>query len=353
MNHLRQIGILCLTIGALAAVPALSQNIRPVRDDIGFCWNAKQMKRLIEYLEKQEKSHPLQSHPIAAISPHDDFLYAGSIYYPLFRAIRAKEAVIIGLTHGSVRKEIGDPQNVIILDDYSQWRGLSKPIDISPLREKIKNELNENDYLINNQAQRLEHSIEALLPFLQYFNPDIRITPVMVTAMPLQNMQTLSAKLAEIIITYIQDQNLQLGRDLVILISSDANHYGPDFNNTPFGLDEIAHEKGTSEDLRIAQSYLTGPISEDKIAHLTKEIWGADYREPKNVIWCGRYSIPFGLLLASKVQAKLQAATLKGRLLRYSDTYSGGVLPIKKAGIGLTAPFSLKHWVGFFSVVYY
>jgi hypothetical protein len=40
---------------------------------------------------------------------------------------------------------------------------------------------------------------------------------------------------------------------------------------------------------------------------------------------------------------------LSGKLLRYSDTYSDGVLPLKEAGIGITAPFSLKHWVGFFS----
>jgi hypothetical protein len=29
------------------------------------------------------------------------------------------------------------------------------------------------------------------------------------------------------------------------------------------------------------------------------------------------------------------------------------VLPLKKTGMGTTAPFSLRHWVSFFSIGYY
>ena len=47
---------------------------------------------------------------MAGISPHDDYLYAGRVYYPLFNKLRTREAVIFGVTHGAVRKEIGDPQ---------------------------------------------------------------------------------------------------------------------------------------------------------------------------------------------------------------------------------------------------
>ncbi|MBN2355181.1 AmmeMemoRadiSam system protein B [candidate division KSB1 bacterium] len=342
-----------LLLSISADAQPVSQTIRPIRDDIGFCWDAEQMHRLISHLQKTEKKPVMLPVPSAAISPHDDYLYAGAVYYPLFKSIRTREAVIIGLTHGSVRREIGDPQNILILDEYDRWQGLSKPIEPSPLRERIIDRLGENDFIISNSAHQLEHSIEALLPFLQYFNPDIHITPIMVTAMPLQRMQSLSAVLTGIIIEYMQENDMQLGRDLVILISSDANHYGADFNNTPFGEDARAHEKGTAEDRRLAQTYLTGPLTEDKIIALTKEIWGADYREPDKALWCGRYSIPFGLLLAHRVQMSIRAQPLKGHLLRYSDTYSEGVLPLKKTSMGLTAPFSLKHWVGFFSVAYY
>jgi hypothetical protein len=44
---------------------------------------------------------------------------------------------------------------------------------------------------------------------------------------------------------------------------------------------------------------------------------------------------------------------LPGKIFQFSDTYTGGVMPLKKAGLGITAPFSLKHWVSFFSAGYF
>ena len=68
------------------------------------------MKHLVEYLSDNENK-PIASHVlVAGISPHDDFLYAGQVYFPLFRSVKPKEVVIFGVTHGTVRKEIGDPQ---------------------------------------------------------------------------------------------------------------------------------------------------------------------------------------------------------------------------------------------------
>jgi len=340
--------MLCSALFSTAA----GQAIRPVRDDVGFCWDKGAMKRLIEFLEKNDTTQPSPVPPVAAISPHDDYLYAGRIYIPLFRILRVKEAVIIGLTHGAVRKEIGDPQNILILDDYPAWTGLSGTVSISPLREILKDQLDASDFIVSNQAHRLEHSIEALLPFLQYYNPDVRITPIMVTAMPLERMNELSEKLAGIIGQYLESSHLRLGEDVVILISSDANHYGEDFNNTPYGVDDRAHTKAIAEESRLVRTYLTGDLTETKIGALTREIWETA-EHPAPVLWCGRYSIPFGLLLSEKLQKARMAKPLTGRLLRQSDTYSDGVLPVQKLGIGLTAPFSLKHWVGFFSVVYY
>jgi hypothetical protein len=44
---------------------------------------------------------------------------------------------------------------------------------------------------------------------------------------------------------------------------------------------------------------------------------------------------------------------LEGKILRYSDTFTEGVLPIKGTELGTTAPFSLKHWCGFLSAEFY
>jgi AmmeMemoRadiSam system protein B len=331
--------LLCTWIGVLDA-----QTVRPVRDDIGFCWNAVQMNRLVGYLKANEKDKPFGERIVAAISPHDDYLYAGRVYYPLFRSLKTKEVVIFGVTHGTVRKEIGDPKNLLIFDSFDKWTGPNGNIGISPLRQYILSRLDTGKFIVNNKAHELEHSIEALIPFLQYYNPGIKITPIMVTAMDFETMKLISATLATIITEYINKHSLVLGRDICFLISSDANHYGKDFNNTPFGEDETAHTKGIDQDVRIAKKCLSGSVPAENIREFTERM--------KDVVWCGKYSIPSGLLTANSVVQRTLNKEMKGSMLRYSDTYSGGVLPLTKTGMGTTAPFSLKHWVGFLSEVY-
>jgi len=329
------------------------QDVRPIKDDVGYCWQRPQMQILLNYLAANDRQAVAVRNLVAGIAPHDDYLYAGRIYYHLYKKLRTREAVIFGVTHGTIRKEINDPQNILILDEYTSWSGLSGEVKISPLRELIKKQLPKEDFIVSNQAHSLEHSIEAQVPFLQYNNPDIKITPIMVTAMPFEKMNELSERLATILAVYIKENNLQPGRDIFFLISADANHYGRDFGNTPFGEDKKAHRQGTEQDKRFAQSAFSGLLNDNKIRNLTQELWGETYKDYRNTYWCGKYDIPFGLLTINKTMQKTVGRGLKGKMFRYADTYSDGVIPLKKEGLGITAPFSLKHWVGFFSAGFY
>lgn len=110
-------------LSASAAEQQASRRIRPVRDDVGFSWNANSMKILVDYLAANEQETFRSEGLVAAISPHDDYLLAGRIYYPLFNLIRTKEVVIFGVTHGTVRQEIKGLDSVLILDDYDLWPG--------------------------------------------------------------------------------------------------------------------------------------------------------------------------------------------------------------------------------------
>jgi len=329
------------------------QEGRPIKDDVGYCWQRPQMQRLIDCLAAADKEDFPGHDLVAGIAPHDDYLYAGRVYYPLYKRVRTREAVIFGVTHGTVRKEIGDPQNILLLDDYPFWHGLGREVAISPLRAWLVKHLRKEDFTVSNQAHALEHSIEAQLPFLQYYNPGIKITPIMVTAMPWERMNELAERLSTILAAYIRENKLQPGRDIFFLISADANHYGRDFNNIPFGEDEAAHRQGTEQDRRFAQAAFSGPLDENKIRDLTLALWGTTYADYRNTYWCGKYDIPFGLLVIGKTMQKSVGRGLTGQLFRYADTYSEGVIPLKKAGLGITAPFSLKHWVGFLSAGFY
>ena len=332
----------------------MSQKIRPIRDDVGFSWYSNEMDQLMSYLDENNKNEEtfLDENLIAAISPHDDYLYAGNIYYPLYKLIDTKEVVIFGVTHGTVRKAMNDPKNILILEDYIYWKGPYGDVEVSQLRDKIKKKLDPNYFIVSDKAQNIEHSIEALIPFLQYYNKNIKITPIMITQMPFDRMEDISTSLSKIIIDYIKENKLILGRDIFFLFSTDADHYGKDFDNIPFGDDKNAHKEATDLDKKIASNTFNGLLTNDKLKYLTSELWDTQNKKSKT-LWCGRYPVPFGLLTTSKITKSLFEKNLTGQVFKYSDTYTEGVIPIKDTHLGLTATFSLKHWVGFLSAGFY
>jgi len=331
----------------------MGQGKRPIQDNVGFCWNANEMDSVISFLSRNYEGKEFdQDGLIAAVSPHDDYLYAGEIYYPLYKTLRTKEAIIFGVTHGTVRKAMNDPKDILIFDDYKFWNGPYKDVEVSPLRDYIKHNLNKEYYTVSDKAHDIEHSIEAVIPFLQHYNKDIKITPIMVTAMPYERMENISADLAEIISSYIRKNNLELSKDIFFLISTDANHYGKDFDNSPFGEDDKAHTHATNIDKGITETCLTGRINNFKIKEFINKLW-PDSSNTVKPLWCGRYPVPFGILTAVKVVNKINGKEISGELFRYSDTWTEKVLPIKNTHLGLTAPFSLKHWVGFLSAGFY
>lgn len=342
---------------ALFVIPLLSvnsQSIRPIKDSIGFCWDASEMNRFISFLENRSNSETAdQQNMIGAISVHDDYLYAGDVYYPLFKNIHAKEVVFFGVTHGSVRKEMGSMQNILILDEYDEWSGVYSNIKISPLREMIKAKLDKENILVSNKAHSLEHSIEALIPFLQYYNRDVKITPIMITQMTLEKMKEISAKLSKVIAEYVKEKNLVVGKDIFFLISNDANHYGEDFNNFPYGLDLKAHQQATKNDKRIIETCLNKEMDDSTVEKLASEIIPNADKKNHVPLWCGRYPITLGLLTVQNLVNQTGGSTIMGKLFKYSDTLTEKVLQFENTSMGLTAVFSPKHWCGWFTLGLY
>jgi hypothetical protein len=86
--------------------------LRGQQDAIGFASTAAQMQAVWDLAAAPPAPRgfgPPGAPGVAGlIAPHDDYLYAGRVYYPLFRNLRTREAVIFGVTHGTVRKEIGN-----------------------------------------------------------------------------------------------------------------------------------------------------------------------------------------------------------------------------------------------------
>jgi len=329
------------------------QETRPIRDNVGYCWQADKFNLFINWLNENCADKNFNSENlIAGISPHDDYLYAGKVYYPLYKLIHTKEVIIFGVTHGTVRKEIGDPKGVLIFDEFNKWKGPYSDVEISPLRNIIKLKLEGKYFIVSNTAQSLEHSIEGLIPFLQYYNRDVKITPIMVTAASFERMDSISTQLADIISGYMKENKLEPGKDIFFLFSNDANHYGEDFNNTPYGMDEAAHRIATENDKEIAKESFNGLVDKKKLVGLSEELWPEAGVNNSCPLWCGRYPVVFGLLTLNKIINESDRK-ITGEVFKYSDTWTGGVLPVKGTEMGITAPYSLHHWVGFFSAGFY
>ena len=338
---------ICFHVLFLMGTYLYPETTRPVLDNIGYVWQPEQINQLVQYLNKKQPClvNPKEN-PIAGICPHDDYLFSGDVVFPVLSQIKANEIVIFGVTHGTARQLLNNPEKVIILDQFDTWTGPFGPVKVSSLRAVIKEKLESSMWIESNEAHQNEHSIEAMLPFLQYFNKNIRILPIMVTIMDESDMLKLTQSLAEIITGYMKEKNLKAGKDVFFLFSCDANHYGPDFKNTVYGQGEEGHQKGILVDKKIAESYLAGDVSISKMrGFLTDE----DLCKTK---WCGRYSVPFGLMTTLEVVKNLEEKGLSGQILKYSDSYSHGTLPLKGSGFGITAPFSRDHWVGHLSVIY-
>jgi hypothetical protein len=66
-------------------------------------------------------------------------------------------------------------------------------------------------------AHRFEHSLEVQVPFLQYFRPDMTLTPMVISHLSFNNCQIVGKALAAAIEQY--------GKPVLIVASSDMTHY--------------------------------------------------------------------------------------------------------------------------------
>jgi AmmeMemoRadiSam system protein B len=349
-----KLSMVTTSIGAVAGMQYASNhthaednNVRKPKDTIGYPWEKNEATQFMQYVKVNTASYKpnKKAPPIGGIFAHDDHLYTGAGNYKLFSQVQASKVIILGVTHGKAYEETGKRLDTITLDDYKAWEGPFGPVQIFPLREKIREEMDEQYVLTSSEAHAKEHSIESAVPFLQYFNKNVSIVPILVSPANFETMQTMSDQLAKIIVDYIQTNNLVLGKDIFLLTSCDASHYGEDFHNTFLGSGKQGHRNAVAAD-RSACSHLSGIITEKDIARFQQE-------EVVRRGWCGRHAVPFGTLVTLKVAKKL-ALSLEGELIEYTDSLSGGALPpVGEGQLGTTAPFNTCHWVGYAFMLFY
>ena len=289
----------------------------------------------------------------AAICPHDDYAYAAGLFNKTLAGIKAKTIILVGVAH---RARNYDLENKLIFGSYQQWDSPYGAVKISPLRDQWIAELNKDTYIVHDEMMQLEHSLEAITPFLQKNNQEVEIVPLLVPAMTFENMQLFSQELAQTMARLMKTQNLNYGKDIAIVISSDAIHYGNEgwggANMAPFGVDSIGNEKARQKDLKITQNCLVGPLNSGRMKSFNQyTVSNSDFRAYKWT-WCGRYSVPMGLLFANQLNEILTNEPLSGTLIDWRSSLHNPHIEVTDIGMGHTAAATTNHWVAFIGVGY-
>jgi AmmeMemoRadiSam system protein B len=357
---------LVMWYGAAAAgeIPAL---VRVPVDSVGFALTAAQVEAVVAVsdsmiaagLPDADQSRAPDGGPLlGAIVPHDDYIYAGPFYVTALRDVRAPLVVMFGVCHKARRIGL---EGKLVFDDFDAWKGPYGYMPVSPLRERVIELLPEDIVLVSGELHAGEHSLESLVPFLQYpgfpgAGKDRRILPVLVTRQPgelyLRSVEAMASALSRV----FAEEGLEWGRDVAIVISADCVHYGDEEwggrNYAPFGADQAGYERAVAQDIDIARTALAGPVTMEKIRLFRERVENDDLEWPYKVTWCGVYSIPFGLGVIERLAALDGRESPTGVILGYGTSLGPGPLPVEQTGLGRTAINTLHHWVGYVSIGY-
>ncbi|HZI84931.1 MAG TPA: AmmeMemoRadiSam system protein B [Casimicrobiaceae bacterium] len=337
---------------------------RGLADPIGFAHLASQMDRVAQRIAARdgarlartlaEKGVYADDRWRMAIAPHDDYAYAGFMYPLALRNVKARTVVIFGVAHRARQQGLED---VLVFDDFTHWRGPYGDIAVSPLRERILSRLPDGTFVVSDEMQSIEHSVEAKLPFLQHADRSVSFVPILVPCMSFARMNELAVPLASALREIIDEDGLDWGRDLALVCSTDAVHYGDeawgDRNFAYFGADEAGYAEALRHEARIMADCFAGELSRERIERFTRyTLDDHDHREYKWT-WCGRYSVPLGLLAAWHLATLRGAIRLAGTILGYATSLGDQRIEVEDLdGMGISAPATLRHWVGYAAVGY-
>lgn len=344
---LKQTDLFLQSIGYLGR-----DGIRPVVDTVGFAQYSWQMDSIVNRLSERVDSLPTQTWK-AVISPHDDYKYAGEVILQALSGVRAQTVILFGVAH---KAKVFGLEDRLVFGSHSHWQAPYGNITVSPIKEEILNRLDPQLWTVHDSMQAVEHSLEALTPFLQYQNRFVEIVPVIVPYMDFKRMDRIAKNLSKVLADILKEKGLELGKDVALVISNDAVHYGDEDwggkNMAPLGSGPEGNQRALALEQEIIDNCLRGPITEKKMKRFNEyTVQKQDFREYKWT-WCGRYALPLGLLTANRLNQLLSKAPLEGSLLDYATTIDHSHFPVEDLGMGTTAPANPQHWVGFVGMGY-
>ncbi|GAB4320493.1 MAG: AmmeMemoRadiSam system protein B [Bacteroidales bacterium] len=326
--------------------------VRPPVDLTGYATQPGQMDSIVARVERFKPGYTpaMAAKWKTVVAPHDDYAYAKHLYPAVLRGINTQTVVIFGVAHKAAEFGI---ENQLVFDSFNRWKAPYGDVKISPLRSYLINHLPEYARIVDDSLQMSEHSVEALVPWLQYYHRGLEIVPVLVPAMSYDTMLVRARQMAKALAQYAVEKNLSWGDDFALVISSDAVHYGDEGwggkNLAPFGADMDGFVKALKKERKIVDM-LKGRLVEENIREFYAITLNPEDYHEYQWTWCGRYSIPVGLLTSLRLKEELVVQDLEGTFTGYNTSIDGDPLQVEDLGMGVTAPANYHHWVGYFTM---
>lgn len=336
--------------------PGRAGGVRAPFDTVGYAHTAEAIETVVRGAREAEGERlapPGETPWLAAIAPHDDWVYAARVYVHAFTDLRAGHVVLVGVAHHA--RDFPESEGRLVFDSFEAWHGPYGDVPISPLREDLLAALPPEDVLVSDALHAGEHSLEGLVPFLQHVRRDAAIVPILVPFAAFDRIAELADRAGRALAEATERRGLAPGADVAILISSDAVHYGDEGWGgrafADFGVDGAAYDAAVARDLALIADHLAGPVEIEKLRAFSAAVVADDVHEYR-IPWCGRFSVPFGLALLRAFASARGLPAPSGVLLRYGTTLDPGRTDWPVPGLGATAPASLRHWVGFAAIGY-
>ncbi len=326
------------------------KNVRPQKDTIGFAQYPWQMDSLMARIDRKGWERQTGEAWKMAICPHDDYTYVGELYPETLHNINAPNVILIGVAHRAAAMNI---EGRLVFDTYTHWQAPWKDVPVSPIREELYEILKDDHAMISDSLQKVEHSVESMIPYLQYFNRDVSIVSILAPAMSPDRMEESGKALAEAIKKVAERRNWIWGEDYAIVVTTDATHYGNEDwggnDRASFGCDEAGNEKARALEHEIIKNCLEGEVNPENIRRFSEYTLSSEDFHEYIWYWCGRYSVPTTLWTTYYLN---DAKTLEGEFIGYYTSITTEHIPVDDLGFGRTAIATDCHWVGYAALGY-
>ena len=219
---------------------------------------------------------------LACISPHAGFVYSGGVAGRLYAHLTIPgKVIILGPNHTGAGAKVA-------VAPHEDW---STPLRPQPVDTELARRLVDACPAaeFDPSAHWREHSIEVQLPFLMRRRPDLKILPVVVKHLDLDECLELGRLLADVI--------GEIDEPVGIVASSDMSHYQPDdvartldhlaidaaLERDPVLLYETVHREGITmcgvvpATVALTAANLLGSVGSHLVAYATSGDVSGDY----------------------------------------------------------------------------